>query len=184
MGDRRKYVYIAGAWTEEKDAIEILKLWNALNCLSLSFPDVHETTQAFDTSLPCSIKRSLKFRMNESYAFVFVVGESTRRLTKGGCQNCKSYNSHTYSCCHSSSIDYRSYIEYECEEAIKAKIPIIILYNSSIKRDDWIPDALSGARYREVPMYRWSGNKKIWDYGEIKSSFDYALLEYAITHRS
>ena len=46
----------------------------------LSFVDAHELTQARDTSLPCSIKRFLRERLDASKTFVLVVGDKTKDL--------------------------------------------------------------------------------------------------------
>lgn len=56
----RTKTYIAGDWTEDKDAIDQLHKWNDNKYLTLSFTDAHDLTQAKDSSLNCSIKSSLK----------------------------------------------------------------------------------------------------------------------------
>ena len=89
----RTRTYIAGDWTGDKDLIDKLYQWNDSNYWGLSFSDAHELTQARDTSLPCSIKRSLKERLDVSKRFVLIVGGSTDGLTKGSCQYCQSYSS-------------------------------------------------------------------------------------------
>lgn len=66
--------------------------------------------------MPCSIKRSLRERLDASKTFVLVVGNKTKDLTKGGCRYCVSYS--PYGACHRfESVDHRSFIEYECEYA-------------------------------------------------------------------
>jgi len=80
--------YIAGDWTGDSDLIEQLSKWNDSNYWSLSFSDAHKLTQARDSSLPCSIKRSLSERLDASKTFVLIVGKDTNSLTKGSCQYC------------------------------------------------------------------------------------------------
>lgn len=88
----RTRTYIAGDWTGDENLISNLKFWNESSYWGLSYDDAHELTQARDTSLPCSIKRSLKERLDASKAFVLVVGKHTKDLTKGGCRHCSSYS--------------------------------------------------------------------------------------------
>ena len=59
MGYRNK-TYIAADWDSDVNAVEILHHWNDSRHWSLSFHDAHEMKQARDTSLCCSIKKSLR----------------------------------------------------------------------------------------------------------------------------
>ena len=88
----RTMTYIAGDWTGDSDLIGNLQFWNESANWDLSYIDAHELTQARDTSLPCSIKKSLKERLDASKTFVLVVGDHTKDLTKGGCRYCQSYS--------------------------------------------------------------------------------------------
>jgi hypothetical protein len=58
----------------------------------INFLDAHELQQSNDSSMACSIKKSLKYRMDNSYKFVLIVGSHTDTVSKGGCQLCDSYN--------------------------------------------------------------------------------------------
>lgn len=60
----RTKTYIAGDWTGDNYAIKKLYEWNKSNYWNLSFTDVHEITKSYDSSLNCSIKSSLKSRMD------------------------------------------------------------------------------------------------------------------------
>lgn len=126
----RTKTYIAADFDKDLDAVEKLYEWNDNKNLGLSFSDVHEVQQSRDDSLSCSIKKSLKERMDMSKTFVLIVGENTKTITKGGCQLCQSYDSYHKCCRRSGSVDTRSYIKYECDIAIEARIPIILLYKS------------------------------------------------------
>ena len=68
----RTKTYIAGDWTGDKDAIDKLYQWNTSKYWSLSFTDAHDLTKAKDSSLNCTIKRSLKVRMDASKTFVLI----------------------------------------------------------------------------------------------------------------
>ena len=118
----RTRTYIAADWDGDRDAVEQLHKWNDSKYWGLSFTDAHDLQQSRDTSLPCSIKRSLKERMDHSKLFVLIVGDHTATVAKGGCQYCWDYDSRSCSCARSHSIDYRSYIKYECDKALDAGI--------------------------------------------------------------
>lgn len=64
MATYRTKTYIAGDWDHDKDAVDKLYQWNGSNYWSLSFTDAHDLTQANDSSLNCSIKSSLKTRLD------------------------------------------------------------------------------------------------------------------------
>ena len=106
----RTKTYIAGDWTGDADAIQQLMKWNDSNRWSLSFSDVHEEIQARDSSLNCSIKKSLYERMDMSKTFILVVGNDTKNLKAGSCGYCQSYNSWTGRCARGYWFDGRSYI--------------------------------------------------------------------------
>ena len=84
MTNRTK-TYLAGDWTGDKDAIQIIKKWNESDNYGLTFRDVHELTNSSDDSLNCSIKRSLRQRMSISKTFVLIVGDKTTSLRSGAC---------------------------------------------------------------------------------------------------
>ena len=60
----RTKTYIAGDWAGDKDAIDKLYQWNDSNYWSLSFTNAHDLTQVKDSSLNCTIKHSLKTRLD------------------------------------------------------------------------------------------------------------------------
>lgn len=166
----RTKTYIAGDWTGDEGLIQQLYKWNDSNYWALHFVDAHDLTQARDTSLPCTIKRSLSERLDVSKTFVLVVGRQTDLLTKGGCQLCASYNSWNQSCARRNSIDYRSYIQYECEKADRDGLRIVVIYNyASIQRDK-CPSTL---RYKGTHIngyYKGADGDYYWNYQQIKDA--------------
>lgn len=167
----RTRTYIAGDWTGDKDAIDQLHQWNDSNHWSLSFTDAHELTQARDESLNCSIKASLGTRLDASKTFVIIVGEGTRTVRSGSCQYCGSYNSHTYSCARGRSVDYRSYIEYECEKAVRDELRIVVLYKAAKVDNDKCPDAVKTVG-THTAMWRRENNQLYWDYQAVKNAMN------------
>ncbi len=173
MPNRTK-TYIAGDWDHDKEAIDKLYQWKEDKRLDFDFIDAHEYKQSRDTSLNCSIKKSLKERLDESKTFILVVGEKTKEITAGSCQYCSSYNSYIKICGREHSVDYRSYIQYECEEAIKADMNIIVLYYSSYVNKLYCPELLR-CTGTHIPMLKYSNwNYIVWDYQKINNVIQYA----------
>jgi hypothetical protein len=127
----RTKTYITADWSGDKDAVDQLHKWNDSSRLSLSFADAHDLTSARDSSLNCSIKASLAMRLDASKTFILIVGSNTKSLRAGSCQYCGSLNSWTNTCSRGRSVDYRSYIEYECEKAVCDDLKIVVLYNAT-----------------------------------------------------
>lgn len=174
--NNRTRTYIAGDWDHDKSAVEKLYEWKNSHNWTFSFPDAHELTQSRDTSLPCSIKSSLKQRLDASNRFVLIVGDHTNMVTAGGCQLCDSYNSYTKSCGRGYSTDYRSYIKFECDVALEAynncQMEIIVLYNSCSVNRNKCPEALRNVGEHiamgKINIY----GKCVWDYDSVKAAFD------------
>lgn len=164
--ENRTRTYIAGDWTGDADLIGNLQLWNADSHWNLWFIDAHELTQARDTSLPCSIKKSLKMRLDASKTLVLVVGEHTKDLSKGGCRHCGSYS--IYGGCHRGhGVDHRSFIEYECEYAVEHGLKIIVLYNSCVVMRDRCPEVLRYKGKHLPAIYRGVDGNLYWDIDAI-----------------
>lgn len=166
----RTRTYIAADFDADRDAVDQLHKWNDSNYWSLSFTDAHDLQSSSDESLYCSIKSSLKMRMDHSKTFVLIVGDNTNKITKGGCQYCGSYNSHTYACARGYSIDYHSYIKYECEKAVEADIKIIVLYKDTLVNKDKCPEILRNHGVH-VPMIYYKNGDYYWDYNSVKEAF-------------
>ena len=167
----RTKTYIAGDWTGDSDAIRQMYKWKEGNFWSLSFVDVHEFKQARDGSLNCTIKRSLRERMNMAKTFVLIVGDKTDSVTAGGCQFCGSYNSWNNTCSKGKSIDYSSYVKYECEQAVKADIKIVVLYNST-KVDRSKCPVLIRNKGIHVAMKKYAYSIITWDYRAVKDALE------------
>jgi len=165
----RTKTYLAAEWDGDEDAIKQLHKWNDNNFWSLSFTDAHELIQARDGSLNCSIKSSLATRLDSSKTFVLIVGSNTKTVRSGSCQYCDSLNSYTNSCARGKSVDYRSYIEYECEKAIRDKLKIVVLYNAATVNKSKCPDAIKNVGTHAAMQYRKDGSN-YWDYQVVKDA--------------
>lgn len=169
---RRTKTYIAADWDNDFDAVQKLHQWNDSNYWSLSFHDAHKTKQARDTSFCCSIKKSLRARIEISKRFVLIVGDKTTAVTKGSCRYCSSYLAPFHYCTRDHSTDFRSYISYECEMAIKDKVPIVVLYKSTRVNREKCPSILRNVG-NHVPMYcKKPDGTLAWDYVSVKNAFN------------
>ena len=172
MAIYRTRTYIAGDWDNDKDAVDQLHKWNDSNHWSLSFTDAHDLTSSRDSSLNCTIKASLKTRMDASKTFVLIVGEHTASVTAGGCQLCKSYNSYIKYCTRGRRVDYRSFIKFECDKAIEADIKIIVLYKATQIDRSKCPDAIRCLGTHATMIYKGIDGQYYWDFQSVKNAFE------------
>ncbi len=167
----RTRTYIAADWEGDKDLVEQLQKWNESDYWSLSFPDAHELTQANDTSKACSIKKSLYTRLEQSKTFVLIVGKKTASLRKGSCQYCPSY--YNGWCHRNHSISIKSFIEYECDYAVRNDLRIIVLYNMPDVEKTYCPESV---RYSGKHLSAWrydsADRRYYWDYQAIKKAIE------------
>lgn len=168
MPNRTK-TYLAGDWTGDKDLIDMLYRRNESDFWKLSFVDAHEYTQANDNSLPCSIKKSLAERLDISKTFVLIVGKNTKNLTRGSCYNCSSYSSNS-GCKNGWSISSKSFIEYECDKAVKDKLKIVVIYNYAQVDKDKCLDAVKNIGTHINGYYTADDGKCYWNYSKIKEA--------------
>lgn len=169
----RTRTYVAGDWTGDKDAIDQLFKWKNSYYWSLDFIDAHDLTQASDTSLYCSIKASLCERLNRSKTFILIVGDSTTSITKGNCVNCRNYiPAYLYGpkCSHGNSISMKSYIDYECDKALRDGLKIIVLYNKTYVAKSFCPSQLrnTGTHIAMKKRDVWGGIS--WDYDSVRKA--------------
>jgi len=167
----RTKTYIAGDWDGDSDAVEQLYKWKNSNYWSLDFQDAHDLTQARDSSLNCSIKDSLATRLDASKTFVLIVGNNSKTVRSGSCQYCASKNSWTGACARGHSVDNRSYIEYECDKAVRDGLNIVVLYNASSVDKTQCPGAVKNIGTHER-MKKWNSTTwtSEWDYQAVKSA--------------
>ena len=173
----RTKTYIAGDWTGDQDLISQLYKWNDDKNLLLNFVDAHDLTQARDTSLPCSIKSSLRERLDASKTFVLIVGAKTDALREGGCgsSGCDSYNSYNGACGRGKNTDSRSYVEYECEMAVKDYdngdlSKIVVIYNYATVDKSKCPKCIRDYGTHLRGRYYGSDGIEYWNYQEIKKA--------------
>ncbi|MCQ2232232.1 MAG: molecular chaperone Tir [Paludibacteraceae bacterium] len=176
----RTCTYIAGDWDNDNDAVNQLKKWNESDKWGLTFNDVHELTQSRDSSLNCSIKKSLRNRMNICKTFVLIVGEKTNSLRSGACFLCSEYVKATMwaseYCRKGYSIDNCSYVETECTMAASdnaaGKIKIIVLYKDTKVDRSKCPADVRWRGTHVSMIYKGNDGTYYWDYSAVKQAFD------------
>lgn len=169
----RTRTYIAGDWTGDKDAIDQLYKWKDSNYWSLDFIDAHDLTQSSDSSLYCSIKASLCERMDRSKTFVLIVGDFTATITKGNCVYCRNFIS-SYDggpkCGHGHSLSMKSYINYECDKALRDGLKIIVLYNKTYLAKSLCPSQMKDVGTHVAMKKRDSNGNVTWDYESVRKA--------------
>ncbi|MDR2544895.1 MAG: hypothetical protein LBD03_05045 [Methanobrevibacter sp.] len=166
----RTKTYIAADWSDDNDAVNMLYKWKNNKYWSLDFVNAHDLTTARDNSLNCSIKASLKSRLDASKTFVLIVGKQTKNLRSGSCQYCDDNNSYQRSCNRGKSPDYRSYIQYECDIAYRDIFNnIVVLYNTIKVNKSLCPEVLKSIGTHVAMVYYDDGNY-YWDYHAVKNT--------------
>lgn len=144
----RTKTYVAADFDNDFDAIDQLYNWNEMDYYQkLDFTNVHDFYNSRDDSLYCSIKKSLSTRMNECRLFILIVGSKTSSITKGNCFNCRNYNANMFGlgkhgCLNGYGLSHKSYIEFECDLAIKNGLKILVLYNANSINKNLCPEAV------------------------------------------
>lgn len=130
----RNKTYIAFDGDNDMHYYRLLTAWSAHPGFDFDIYNAHDLNTARDSSQEESIKRQLRERFANSKAFIIIVGESTRYLTK--------------------------FVKWEIETAIRLDLPMVAInINGSRKMDDRVPPALKGALAVYVPF-----NEKIVTY--------------------
>lgn len=180
----RTRTYIAGEWTGDSDAIDQLYTWNYGDKWSFHFSDAHKNKQCYDSSMPCTIKDSLRTRIIGSKTFVLVVGNDTATTRKGSC---------AYSNCANKDFDYwqgkyvckvvgktystQSFIDYECQLAYNAwlqgNMKIVVLYNAATVNKSKCPEILKNiGTHVSMKSYNVYTGRYDYDYQKVRAAIE------------
>ena len=173
----RTKTYIAADFDNDRDAIDQLYRWNKSGYYSLlDFTNVHDYHSSSDGSLYCSIKSNLSIRMKECKLFVLIVGKHTTSITKGNCKHCSQhweypsgYETKHY-CLAGNSMSHKSYIDFECDLAVRRNLRIIVLYNASSIDKGLCPEVLRDKGIH-IPMKKYGS----FEYSLVRDAFLKAL---------
>jgi hypothetical protein len=120
--------YIAFDGDTDMSYYRTLQMWKANDNINFDYFDAHDLNASRDTSLTESIKSQLRARFDNSKMFMILVGDNTK------------WN--------------RKFIPWEVEQALKRKLPIIVVYiNGSRQKDDTkCPTSLRDALAIHIPF--------------------------------
>ncbi len=120
--------YIAFDGDTDMNYYRTLQMWKSNAKIDFDFYDAHDLNTARDTSLTESIKNQLRIRFDNSKLFMILVGDNTK--------------------CN------RKFIPWEIDQALKRKLPIIVVYlNESRQKDDTkCPTSLRDALAIHIPF--------------------------------
>lgn len=123
----RNKTYIAFDGDTDIQYYYMLKAWKENEDINFNFYDAHSLNTARDSSLTDSIKNQLMERFNNSKIFVILVGQKTKLN--------------------------RKYIPWEIKQALKRKLPIIVVnLNNKRERDDACPSLLKNELTIHIPF--------------------------------
>lgn len=72
-------------------------------------------------------------------------------------------------CTRGHSVDNRSYIEYECDKAVRDGLNIVVLYNAATVNKSKCPDAVKNVGTHTAMCYYENGTY-YWDYQAVKTA--------------
>lgn len=161
----RTRTYTAADWTSEEEAIKQLETWNSSKHWGLSFTDAHELSSCrSDDTNNCNIKKNCSQNLDHSKFFVLIIGDKTKSLRAGYCMYCKEYSN-----CNYTYKTNKSFVEYECDYALRNNLPIIVLYNSTEVDTSKCIDSVVDVAKAHAKMKKSDGS---WDYQSVKAAFD------------
>jgi hypothetical protein len=169
MVDRTK-TYVTADWSSDYEVVEQLRKWNHGNKWGLTFTDDHIEKQSKDSRLNCSIKSSLAMKLDLSKTFVLIVGSKTKTARSGSCLYCyDNHNSTVQGCRSGYSVNFLSFIEYECEKAVRNRLKIVVLYKSVQVDKSKCPDAVKKIG-NHVAMYFQDNGQYHWNYQAVENA--------------
>ncbi|MDR0970996.1 MAG: molecular chaperone Tir [Bacteroidales bacterium] len=159
--------YVSALLDMDNDAIEQLHKWNNINNWGLFFYDTKKGT--FNNNYFCTIKNNVSIQLKYSHVFILIVGDRTKNLTHGSCLYCNFYNSWKSECLISKNVDIRSFVDYECENAIESGLDIIVLYNDIVVDRNKCPESIKH-RGTHKAMREYKDGLYQWNYNSVYSA--------------
>ena len=100
--------------------------------------------------------------MDHSKTFILVVGAKTKDLRAGSCVYCKNYDWNKHGCGNGRSTSFKSFIDYECDKAIRDNLKIVVLYNSGYVLKSRCPEQIR-EKGVHLASYHWENYTKKWN---------------------
>lgn len=104
--------------------------------------------------------------MDRCKYFVLIVGPKTNIVTKGKCMYCGHYNSTSTYCDSLKRQSNKSFVEFECDNAVRDNLKVLILYNASYIYKKWCPESL-----RNIGIHIEMKTDGKWDYKKVLRGF-------------
>lgn len=196
-------VYISADYSEssgDRNVVEQLNNWSADKLRKVEFTDMSRVSSGSVSKNPdcriCDLKEEFNRQINASSHVIIVIGDKTSQRTAGSeCERlyksqfqcmCTPYKQNTngIKMCKKSYImnldediqyvNNYSYLRHEFEESKKRKKRIIVVYNSLIKQQDWMPSYMK--EYQNFAEPFWVKNEfgeKVGNYQFIKKALGY-----------
>jgi hypothetical protein len=105
LGTLRTATYIAFDGDSDLMSYRTIQSWNQDIKTPFSIEDAHELNNAWDDSLPESIQKQLKIRLDRSKNMLLIIGDQTNKNRKG-------------------------ILQYEINYALRNNLPIFLVYKS------------------------------------------------------
>lgn len=198
MSILRKRIYISADYSEEhgdRDVVEILNKWGNDDFHLVDFVDmshvVSGSVEADPDCRPCDLKREFNQQIHLSSIVVFIIGDKTATRTAGSI--CNRLNNHSGCLCtpykqnakgrkmckipfsvpangsYVGEINRYSYLHHEFATAQKQGKQIIVLYNSSRKEEQWLPNYMKGHMLQSMPFWHFNAlGQRIPNYEQFK----------------
>ena len=148
---RRTKIYIAFDGDSDLMSYRTLQSWHGNDAISFNLNDAHDVNTAKDDSLPESIIKQLKERLDVSKILILLIGEKTKNNRKG-------------------------ILKYELQYALKNKIPIVLVFIGFSGDDEKNTDLWSNTLKPKVPSVVINSDIKY----TLISPFTKKAIEYAI----
>ena len=104
--------------------------------------------------------------MDSCKTFVLVVGDKTNTTTAGSCRNCSNYNLNSIYCKKGIGVSCKSFIQFECDKAIRDRLKIVVLYHSKYVHKFFCPESVRNTG-EHIAMIDGDGN---WNYKKIRDA--------------
>lgn len=186
----------------DRNVVDELHKWGDDNRHKVDYTDtalvVSGSVSRESDCRPCDLKNEFNKQINASSAVIFIIGDKTANRTAGS--SCRRNSYGLFCSCtpykqnpHGSTVckvwnatptwddtgdvfkvnDY-SYLRHEFEQAKKKGKSIIIVYNSLVRKPEWLPSYMKGYENCARPFWKYNSlGNKVGDYSYIKTALGY-----------
>lgn len=185
----------------DQRVVKVLNSWSINTFLKVSFVDMSQVSSGSVANKPncriCDLKDEFNRQINASSAVIIIVGRKTSSRVAG---NSCPKSEHRFCSCTPykdnlkgsrlckywlmgfnrkennedvNPVNQYSYLRHEFEQAKKRNKNIIVVYNSSKIRPEWLPDYMRDFKDKAVPFWILNKGKVVGNYAFIKNALGY-----------